>query len=116
MQTNMPAGARCINMGIISTNRKLTPPPFHSDLVPRSRSKAITYSYADKIFQISLCSGFRKFIIVIDCIECSIVSTYTNELLRTLECLKKANLFCTLQKASSKTHYVGDILKDVSLG
>ena len=43
-QTNMAAGPRRINMDIHFTNRKL--PSFHSELVPRSRSKASTYSYA----------------------------------------------------------------------
>ena len=46
VQTNMAAGARLINMGIFFTNRKL--PSIHSESVPRSRSKASTYSYAEK--------------------------------------------------------------------
>ena len=40
----MAAGARPINMGMLITNRKL--PSIHSELVPRSRSTASTYSYA----------------------------------------------------------------------
>ena len=46
MLANMAAGARRINMGILFTNRKL--PLIHSESEPRSRSKASTYSYAEK--------------------------------------------------------------------
>ena len=46
MQANMAAGACRINMSILFTNKKL--PSLHSESIPRSRSKASTYSYAEK--------------------------------------------------------------------
>ena len=42
---NMVAGDRRVNMGIIYTNRKLL--SIHSESVPRSTSKANTYSYVE---------------------------------------------------------------------
>ena len=42
----MAAWARWINMGILFTNGKL--PSIHSESVPRSRAKAVTYRYAEK--------------------------------------------------------------------
>ena len=46
LQANMATAARRRNNGIFLTNRKL--PPIHSELIPRSRSKASTYSSAEK--------------------------------------------------------------------
>ena len=46
LQTNtcMAAGARRINMGILFTNRKLS--SFHSELVPKSKPRAIAFSFS----------------------------------------------------------------------
>ena len=46
VQTNMAAGARRINMDTLFTNRKLR--SIHSVSVPRSRSNARAFSYAEK--------------------------------------------------------------------
>ena len=52
MQANMPAGARQVNMGILFTNHKL--PSIHSESAQRNRSKANTYSYAEKICRLQM--------------------------------------------------------------
>ena len=45
-QTKMAVGVYRINIGILFTNRKLL--SIHSGSVPRLRSKADSYSYAEK--------------------------------------------------------------------
>ena len=47
VQANMAEGVLQINKQILFTNRKL--PSIHSLSVPRSGSKANSYSYADKV-------------------------------------------------------------------
>ena len=51
VKANMTAQARRIKMGILFTNRKL--PSIHSESVPRNRSKASKYSYAEKLLNFS---------------------------------------------------------------
>ena len=46
LQANMTAGVRQINMGILLTNRKLH--SIHPESVPRSKPKAIAFTYAFK--------------------------------------------------------------------
>ena len=52
MPANMAAGARGINKSIPFTHCKL--PSIHFESVPRIRSKANTYSYAEKVVKYHL--------------------------------------------------------------
>ena len=76
VQKNEVAGTGRLNMGIHLTNRKL--PSIHSELVPRSRSKSVAFSYTE---QRSSSSFLGFFFLYSEAFESSTASDWLNHIM-----------------------------------